>query len=748
MSNRIKRPRPLYLFIPALISLLLALFSPQQAVAQLPEGQASKVQVPEGQFCLNNKLAKIASSWIYNTSIGIKITDASGRVAISSPSDDPLHINWTADNQCFPAEQGGQLTIYYRHGQSGTWNKFQEYRTDWLNGISLQVYRHGSSALNQQSFKEFGVNMNFKSADLKSAHFEQKKLPSQNWMKRVWNTQQNIRFNQLCLPGSHVAGSYGQSAQSRIVQNRPDGLDSYYQHLKNSATTYNRSLSLYLSYWSQTQNQPVYNQLRAGVRYLDTHLTLMSSADDASELAFHSAYGLEGAPLQNMLEDIVRFLAGNPEELIVLNINLVNTDPNLYSKLFDNIEQALGNPRLLKRDLGLDFQVSDQIYSSFARILVIAPNGEDREWVWNPKTTLSTLNSGKASRQKGLFAALNKEVDDAQPNTSTQPLLLAPLYLSPAASNFTRNIVDISSRWKFSEGLRWPSGIARYINQGLREQGQSINVVLQDFAHRHSAYQFCIAEMNNPVAPKASSNEPVEVVPEPEPVPEPEIVSEPAPERTPEPVIEPETNEPQQDEALQKENSQDDALQEDRPQEEATQEQPQTPTEETPAEADIPSEQPQPEQSTEQLPTEEPLPLEPSSIEVVPAEDVPVEEVPVEEAPVEEVPVEEVPVEEVPVEEVPVEEVPVEEVPVEVVPVEVVPVEVVPVEVVPVEVVPVEVVPVEVVPVEVVPVEVVPVEVVPATEEQDNDDSEGAIEDAAEDAPEFSVEGVSEQASN
>ena len=219
-------------------------------------------------------------------------------------------------------------------------------------------------------------------------------------------------------------------------------------------------------------------------------------------------YGLEGAPLSEMLDDINQFLNNNPNEFIMLHVRLVKGRTTFYPMLYDTIESTIPANRLLSQRLGIHFRLNDQLTSE-ARIIVVS-NGEQpgKEWVWSQNQIIQPITSshrGPTNTQEKLVTTLTEQV----PNLQQGGLTLAHLYLSPEASDYSLDPTGVNSRSALNKTLRWPSGIARYTANALRGYNHTLNIVSQDFSNSASVYNFCMAEMKRPKVTRPSNTAPL-----------------------------------------------------------------------------------------------------------------------------------------------------------------------------------------------------------------------------------------------
>ena len=240
---------------------------------------------PSGQFCLSNQLAKVARAVYHNISIGIRIQNDNGGTSVSAPDGGPKHMNWTSDDTCYPASQNKTLEIYQRT-QEGEWALKRRFKTEWLNGIDLQFHKEGR----WRGGQGYGINLSYLEGGQSKDSTNSKNPGANTWIGRLISQDPDIHFSDLCLPGSHVAGSYAQDGDSRSTPSLyPKGGVQFHKRLRSNKLIPKSQVNYLLSSWTQTQEESVQEQLSNGVRYLDMPLTL-TSAPGSTEVIFVSAY--------------------------------------------------------------------------------------------------------------------------------------------------------------------------------------------------------------------------------------------------------------------------------------------------------------------------------------------------------------------------------------------------------------------------------------------------------------------------
>ncbi|CAM3679122.1 hypothetical protein [Parendozoicomonas haliclonae] len=484
----------------------------------------------DGQYCLDNKLLRVVGAVLHNVSVGVKIYNGKGEPVLTAPEGGPLHFNWTAATSCYPAEKNGQLELFYRDSE-GEWAKMRTYRTDWLDGIDVIFHKEKKWVAGEG----YGINLKF-------TRDAEQDINPERWMTELFARQSDLHFRDLCLIGSHITGSYGQGKKSLFIpKGAPAGFIPFQQWVKKQKTFFERPKTYVLRQWAQTQDLTVEEQLQAGVRFLDMQLTPTFSP--YAEDDYLSTFGMSGARLSAMLADINAFLNTNPDELLVLRVNLVTPKALYFSDLYELLENTLQKERLISPDQGVDFSIAE-ILETQARIIVIADSlGEAPAWLWNSKDNLEIL-AGKAPTPLNETRLRRLDITGNLPDQPGK-LNLAPVYLEPAPEDYSTLPHKVNSRYALNRTLLHTSGLTRYVANALRSQGLPLNLVNLEFAGESDVLDVCLAEMKRPRLPgkpKAKPQPPPvepEVTPEPAPEPAPEPESSLQPNPTEEPVAEP-----------------------------------------------------------------------------------------------------------------------------------------------------------------------------------------------------------------
>jgi len=178
---------------------------------------------------------------------------------------------------------------------------------------------------------------------------------------------------EITLPGTHDSGTY--QLYDEVGPDQPADLADI---IKIGALL-NISTYEFIRKWSQTQNTTFYQQLSAGIRYLDIRSVWYKSD-------WRTEHFLVGVPTQTLLNDIRDFVAGHPGEVIVLEIgNLAGrtpaNEPMLARMINDTLGKWLVTPKVaqLNTNIGQLVSMDRRIFAFYS----YASFTQGYDFLWN-----------------------------------------------------------------------------------------------------------------------------------------------------------------------------------------------------------------------------------------------------------------------------------------------------------------------------------------------------------------------------
>lgn len=146
------------------------------------------------------------------------------------------------------------------------------------------------------------------------------------WMENLPNEKQLCPLKDLVIPGSHDSGTFYLDQEMEIG---PDESST----IQMLGSVFGKVAKSVIHSWSVTQSMTIYEQLLSGIRYLD--LRVAYRAEDKHIRVLH---GLYGWTIDQVLEEVNRFVAKYPKEIVILDFNhFYNMNPAAHERLADTL---------------------------------------------------------------------------------------------------------------------------------------------------------------------------------------------------------------------------------------------------------------------------------------------------------------------------------------------------------------------------------------------------------------------------
>lgn len=154
-----------------------------------------------------------------------------------------------------------------------------------------------------------------------------------SWMAQLKSSalQAEPLYN-LCIPGSHDSGAYKLFPKLGFAVDRPDLRGSWFLNAFHFITY------PLVARYSITQRLNVYQQLNAGIRYLDIRIALRPEDNQ-----FYICHNFYGPKLEEILKQMRAYVKQNPTEIIIVDIQHVHNFKSIedHQRLFEMISQYL-----------------------------------------------------------------------------------------------------------------------------------------------------------------------------------------------------------------------------------------------------------------------------------------------------------------------------------------------------------------------------------------------------------------------
>ena len=149
------------------------------------------------------------------------------------------------------------------------------------------------------------------------------------WMENLPNEKQLSPLKDLVIPGSHDSGTFF------LDQNMEIGPDES-SAIHTLGSIFGKVAKSVIHSWSVTQSMTIYEQLLSGIRYLD--LRVAYRAEDKKIRVVH---GLFGWTIDQVLDEVNRFVANYPKEIVILDFNhFYKMDQAAHKKLADTLDAS------------------------------------------------------------------------------------------------------------------------------------------------------------------------------------------------------------------------------------------------------------------------------------------------------------------------------------------------------------------------------------------------------------------------
>ena len=147
-----------------------------------------------------------------------------------------------------------------------------------------------------------------------------------NWMGNLPNEKQLCPIKDLVIPGSHNAGAYFLHQDFEVGPDEGPVIQSL-------GSMFGKVAKSVVHAWGITQTLTIYQQLMAGIRYLDLRVALRKEDNQ-----FRVLHGLYGIAIEEALEDVKRFMVKHPKEIVILDFNhFYNMDCTAHQRLADTL---------------------------------------------------------------------------------------------------------------------------------------------------------------------------------------------------------------------------------------------------------------------------------------------------------------------------------------------------------------------------------------------------------------------------
>ena len=154
------------------------------------------------------------------------------------------------------------------------------------------------------------------------------------WMENLPNEKQLCPLNQVTMPGSHNSASFWFDTSMELAPDKPKIVSS----MSDKVGFLDNTMKSFVNKWALTQSWNVKQQLCGGIRYFDMRVAYRKASDE-----FRCVHALFGHPVEEILEEVKKFLKENPKEVVLLDFNhLYCMETEEHLRLASLIDQYFG----------------------------------------------------------------------------------------------------------------------------------------------------------------------------------------------------------------------------------------------------------------------------------------------------------------------------------------------------------------------------------------------------------------------
>lgn len=249
------------------------------------------------------------------------------------------------------------------------------------------------------------------------------------WMTQNKSTLETKTLGQITIPGSHFANAYNMSSTQAVCRGETV-LNAQSMNAKIIALNHNftESVSNEFITYLNTQDENIYQQLSSGIRYLELQICQQDNS-------FYTSNYFLGDILANVIAQINSFMAENPDEIIILDLDNNVRDENGFiagknaKQLISTLKQSFSEHLITSEKINnIQKDSLKHIWSSKERILIMSSNPAliDNETIWDKNQVIALNYKPRWTTIKKL-TSIQIAVDDLQ-ESPTHGMSIIPIY--------------------------------------------------------------------------------------------------------------------------------------------------------------------------------------------------------------------------------------------------------------------------------------------------------------------------------
>lgn len=285
------------------------------------------------------------------------------------------------------------------------------------------------------------------------------------WMEGLPTEKQNCPLQSLVIPGSHDSCSFSIRKDLEISPAES-------KWLKALASVFPKPVKSIVYNWSVTQTYSAYQQLNAGVRYLDLRVALRPK-----DGMFRVVHGLYGAPLTDIMEQVKRFITECPKEIIILDFNhFYNMSPTDHLKFANTITTTFNKSMRPPGQQGVHVTLKE-LWDNNQNVLIFYSNPEvvsQNKYFWSESKIYSPW--ADTADTSTLLNFLNKETE--RHDLPQDALHIAQALLTPNALVL---MLHLTSTLKDTLSLKATTLVTSWLEQIYGDKKHTFNIIIADF---------------------------------------------------------------------------------------------------------------------------------------------------------------------------------------------------------------------------------------------------------------------------
>ena len=281
------------------------------------------------------------------------------------------------------------------------------------------------------------------------------------WMEKL---PKKKKLKDLVIPGSHDSGTFSLDKNMEIGPDEPNLIRKFGKLVK--PVVYN---------WSVTQSMTIYQQLSSGIRYLDLRVAHRTVDHENSEIRV--LHGLFGWTIDQVLDEVNRFVANYPKEIVILDFNhFYEMDQDAHKTLADTLDASFSKILRAPGRQGPNVTLQE-MWENEEKVIVIY-NETDvvdaHSHFWPPHYIHSPWPNTDDMKQ--LLEFLNKQSEAS--SVSEDALQVTQALLTPQTSTIVKHVTSTLKNVLASKCNRQ---VTEWLKTLRGTKSHKFNIIIADF---------------------------------------------------------------------------------------------------------------------------------------------------------------------------------------------------------------------------------------------------------------------------